>query len=499
MTVNQALEKLDALQRRSIAYEHAQGILYYDGVTTAPTGTAANRGETMGVLSEEYYKITTGEETGNILDFLFEHSDELDEAQRRIVELMRKSFVEMRAIPMDEYVAFQKLLNESESVWHTAKAENNYPMFMPYIDRIVDSLRRIAGYVAPGKNAYDYWLSNFEDGLDTKTCDAFFDTLKKGIMPLVKKVAAAEQIDASCLKGDFPIENQRKLSEYLMKLIGLDLTHVGIGETEHPFTTAFTKYDVRITTNYHEDDFSSSMFSVIHEGGHALYDSNPDDKYAYTCLGSGVSMGIHESQSRFYENLLGRSHAFVTALAPKLRELFPSLADTSDETLYRAFNKSMPSLIRTEADELTYCLHVMVRYQLEKQLFDGSLTAADLPAAWNALYKEYLGIDVPDDRRGVLQDSHWSGGMFGYFPSYALGSAYGAQLLNKMKETIDVDKLMAEGDFAPVNEWLRDRIWRHGSLKKPGKLFAGAAEAEFDPQYYVDYLTEKYSALYGLN
>ncbi len=493
MTIEEGLNKLDTLQRKLCAYNHAAGLIYYDGATTAPKGSAANRGESLAILGEETYKLSTGEETGALLDFLYENRASLDEAHNRMVELMRKSLVELRAIPMDEYTAYQRLVTESEDVWHTAKETNNYAIFAPYIDKIIAALKKQAAYIAPDKDPYDYWLNNYEEGLDRKTCDQFFETLRARLMPLVKAVCDAEPVDDSCLHGDFPIEKQRELSDYLMALIGLDRAHCGIGETEHPFTTSFTKYDARITTRYERENFASSMYSVIHEGGHALYDTHPADEIAYTVLGGGVSMGIHESQSRFYENLLGRSRAFIGHVAPKLRELFPNLNDVDDETLYKAINKSQPSLIRTEADELTYCLHVMVRYELEKKLFSGELTAKDLPAAWNALYKEYLGIDVPTDREGVLQDSHWSGGSFGYFPSYALGSAYGAQLLEKMKETVDVDACLEKGDFAPINAWLEDKIWRFGSLYKPGELFEKAAGAKFNPDYYVNYLTEKYS------
>ena len=493
MTIEEGLKKLDALQRKLCAYNHAAGLIYYDGATTAPKGSAANRGESLAILGEETYKLSTGEETGALLDFLYENRAALDEAHNRMVELMRKSLVELRAIPMDEYTAYQRLVTESEDVWHTAKETNNYAIFAPYIDKIVAALKKQAGYIAPDKDPYDHWLNTYEEGLDRNTCDQFFETLRARLMPLVKAVCDAQPADDHCLHGDFPIEKQRELSDYLMNLIGLDRAHCGIGETEHPFTTSFTKYDARITTRYERENFASSMYSVIHEGGHALYDTHPADEFAYTVLGGGVSMGIHESQSRFYENLLGRSRAFIGHVAPRLRALFPSLNGVDDETLYRAINKSQPSLIRTEADELTYCLHVMVRYELEKKLFSGELTAKDLPAAWNALYKEYLGVDVPSDREGVLQDSHWSGGAFGYFPSYALGSAYGAQLLEKMKETIDVNACLEKGDFAPINAWLEDKIWRFGSLYKPGELFEKAAGAKFNPDYYVNYLTEKYS------
>ena len=209
-------------------------------------------------------------------------------------------------------------------------------------------------------------------------------------------------------------------------------------------------------------------------------------------------MSIHESQSRFYENIIGRSRGYIRLIAPKLRELFPQLANVNDEALYLAINKSTPSLIRTEADELTYCLHILIRYELEQQLFDGTLSVQDLPRAWNDLYKEYLGIDVPTDREGVLQDMHWSGGLFAYFPSYALGSAYGAQMLHVMKQTVDVEGALKSGDLSPINGWLEKNIWQYGGLYDPGELLQKALGEPFDPMYYVNYLKNKYSELYQL-
>ena len=284
-----------------------------------------------------------------------------------------------------------------------------------------------------------------------------------------------------------------------MEVMGLDRNYCGIAETEHPFTTNFNNKDVRITTHYYENDLVSSMYSVIHEGGHALYELGADDCYNFTVLQGGVSMGIHESQSRFYENIIGRSHAFIHAIFPKVKELFPEqLADVDEAMFYRAVNKAQPSLIRTAADELTYANHIMIRYELEKQLIGGTLEVKDVPAAWNRLYKEYLGVDVPNDTMGCLQDTHWAGGMIGYFPSYALGSAYGAQMLVKMQEDLgDVYTDVAKGDLSKVTAWLKEHIHCHASFKKPGALFEEVC-GKFDATYYTDYLTKKFTELYNL-
>ncbi|MBR5721068.1 MAG: carboxypeptidase M32, partial [Clostridia bacterium] len=254
-----------------------------------------------------------------------------------------------------------------------------------------------------------------------------------------------------------------------------------------------------ITTNYEEDNFISNMYSVIHEGGHALYELNLGDELIGTALASGTSMSVHETQSRFFENILGRSRGFVSYLFPVMRRYFPEqMKNYTEEDLYKAVNLVVPSLIRTEADEVTYCLHIMIRYNLEKRLMHGELQVKDLPSEWNRLYKEYLGIDVPNDREGVLQDSHWSGGLIGYFPSYALGSAYGAQFLRKMQEEINIDECLEKGDFAPINEWNRERIWKYGQLKKPQDILKDVFGEQFDPIIYTEYLENKYTDLYGL-
>lgn len=498
MDLQNALQKLDQLQRKQLAYGHAMGLISFDGATVAPSGTAANRAETLGILSEEMYKLTTSEETVQLLDELYAVREELDAKHRRIVEMMHKDIEDMRKIPMEEYIAYQKLCVESEDIWHKAKETNDFPLFAPYLEKLIETTKRITHYTSPDKQVYDALLDQYEKGLNRETCNRFFRELREGIVPLLHKIAQKPQVDDSFLHGSFPLDRQRALSDYLMQVIGIDRAHCGIAETEHPFTTGFTKYDVRITTHYYEEDFASSMYSVIHEGGHALYDLHPADELAYTVLGGGVSMGIHESQSRFYENIIGRSAPFIALIAPKLRELFPALESVDNDALYKAFNKAQPSLVRVEADELSYCLHIMVRYELEQMLFDGQLTVADLPAAWNRLYKEYLGVDVPNDTLGVLQDTHWSGGMFGYFPSYALGSAYGAQMLKKMKETLDVDSIIAGGDLSPINAWLEENVWKHGGMYEPGKLLENIFGEAFDPNCYIQYLTEKFSAIYNL-
>ena len=498
-SVEQAVAALKHHQEVMAAYNHALGVLYLDATTAAPSDTWEGRGKTMEIMSRITYDLETKPENGELLTYLESHLGELDDQTRREVEVMRKGYDQIHRIPGEEYVAYSVLVNDAEAVWEKAKNENDFAAFAPYLEKIVGYNRKFAGYYNPQMAPYDALLNEYEEGLNTATLDAFFAQLRETIVPLIEKIKAVPQIEDGFLFKHYPVEVQRKFSDYLMEVMGMDRSHCGIAETEHPYTTNFNNKDVRITTHYYEDNLVSSMFSVIHEGGHALYELGTDDKYNYTALSGGVSMGIHESQSRFYENIIGRSRAFVNAIFPRVKEFFPEQLEGVDaEQFYRAINKAQPSLIRTEADELTYCLHVMVRYEIEKQLIGGTLEIADVPKEWNRLYKQYLGVDVPSDREGCLQDSHWAGGMLGYFPSYALGSAYGPQMLKVMEEELgDIWTDVANGDLSKVTAWLKENIHRHASFVKPGQLFERVC-GKFDAKYYTDYLTKKYTELYNL-
>lgn len=498
-SLEQAIHAMDKFQQTKAAYDHAMGVLYLDATTVAPSDTWEGRGKTMEVLSGICYALETSPDVNEWLTYLEANTEKLSCIQKRQMEVIRKNYDKIHRIPAEEYVAFTVLQNDAQNVWQKAKNDNDFASFAPYLEKIVEYNRKFAGYYNPELPVYDALLNEFEEGLTMQTLNVFFSQLRSTIVPLISAIQKKEQIDDSFLYRHYPVEIQRVFSDYLMDVMGMDRSHCTIAETEHPYTTNFNNKDVRITTHYYEDNLVSSMFSVIHEGGHGLYELGADDCYNHTALAGGVSMGMHESQSRFYENILGRSEAFVHAIFPKITELFPEqMSDVTEEMFYKAINKAQPSLIRVDADELTYCLHIMVRYEIEKQLMAGTLKVMDVPAEWNRLYKEYLGIDVPNDREGCLQDGHWSGGSIGYFPSYALGSAYGPQILRKMEEELgNFWADVAQGNFAGVNGWLREKIHRHASFVKPGELFERVC-GQFNAKYYTDYLTEKYTKLYQL-
>ena len=494
-----ALEQLRKLEKTYSAYAHAMGVLELDSATAAPAESWEGRGVTLGVLSELMYNLVADPQNGDLIAYLKDHEAELDPQARRELEVMEKNYEQLHRIPAEEYVAYNVLLNDAQANWEMAKNADNFELFEPYLEKIVEYNRKFAGYYNADLPPYDALLNEYEEGINMEILDTLFANLRGIIVPLVEKIMVRNVEVPAFLQKCYPVAKQREFSDYLMEAMGIDRRHCGIAESEHPFTTNFNNMDVRITTHYHEDNLLSSMFSVIHEGGHALYELGADSKYNHTMLSGGISMGIHESQSRFYENFIGRSLPFIRYIFPKVKELFPEQMEAvTAEDFYAAVNSVQTSLIRTEADELTYCLHIMVRYEIEKKLIDGSLAVKDVPAEWNRLYKEYLGLDVPSNAMGCLQDIHWSGGSIGYFPSYALGSAYAAQMLCIMERELgDIWEDVGRGDLSTVTRWLKEHIHQHASFKKPGVLFADAC-GKFDANYYIDYLTQKYTKIYNL-
>ena len=499
MTLAEAAEKLNELEKAFYALGHAQSILYTDGDTVAPKNSWKGRGMALAYLSELLYKQMVNPETGEVLETILQHKEEVPETTFRQAEVMKEGYDDLHVLPMEEFIAYQELTNESSAVWHDAKVNSDWNSFAPYLEKILANRRRYAALKAPEKPAYDVLLDLYEKGATEASLDPFFRVLREELSPVIKEVAAREKPIPAFMKGPWPVSLQREFSGKIMALEGIDPLNCTLGETEHPFTNNTNKWDVRITTHYYEEDPFFSMYSVIHEGGHALYELDIRDDLQFTCLAAGVTMGVHESQSRFYENLIGRSRAFCTPLLKIMKEVFPDqMKDVTEEELYSTINLSKPTLIRTEADELTYPLHVMIRYELEKAMVAGDLKVADIPGEWNKMYKDVLGIDVPDDRRGCLQDSHWSFGGIGYFPSYALGSAYGAQMLGQMEKDVDVWDTVAKGDLKPVTAWLTEKVHQYGSLKKPQDLLPAAMGGPLDATVYTGYLKKKFGELYHL-
>ena len=496
--MSETIQKLRALEKRMFAYQYAMSLIETDEATVAPSGGEEGRGEALEILSSALYDLIAGDDLPRLLHAA--EQEDLDEQSAAEVRELRRQNDQLTKVPAAEYAAGTRLMANSRVAWHKAKQANDFSLFAPWLEKLVDNRRRWADYFMPGQDALATWLDQNQEGLTVAETDRFFASLREAIVPLLRRIQSegtAPRTDF--LQGTWPLEKQKELSAYVMEVMHLDPAHCALSETEHPFTQELYNDDVRITTHYYVNDMISNLFSVIHEGGHALYELHVDSALRYTAVTGGSSIGLHESQSRLFENYVGRSREFLSFLWPKLLELFPeNLAGVTCEEFYRAVNRVEPSLIRTEADELTYSLHVMVRYELEKQLLNGTLSVSDLPAAWNRLYKEYLGVDVPNDTVGVLQDVHWSQGSFGYFPGYALGTAYAAQMVAQMKQHLDFAGCCAKGDLQPILDYQTEALWKYGKLRTPDVLIRQACGGEFDPSYFVRYLEEKYTDIYQL-
>ncbi|KOS02322.1 carboxypeptidase M32 [Paenibacillus polymyxa] len=502
----QTLDQLTALKElahKISSYGEAVGLLHWDLRTGAPRKGVDIRSETLGMLSTEMFKLMISDEMGQLLQFFAveDKLKQLEDNDRRLVEECRKNYELNRSVPADRYREYSILAAQAESKWEDAKEHSDFAGFEPYLSKIVDMKREFIGYWGVKDTEYDTLLDQYEPGMTVEKLDAVFDRLKKRLVPLLSKIqASSNQPDKSFLDGVFDVKQQEKFSLFILGQMGYDFDAGRLDESVHPFATGLNPGDVRITTHYLQDDVTSAIFSSLHEGGHALYEQNIAPELAGSLLSGGTSMGIHESQSRLWENKIGRSRAFWDRYYNDLQKHFPDrLAKVTAEQFYPAVNRVENSLIRIEADELTYNLHIIIRYEIEKMLFNEKLDVKRLPEVWNAKYKEYLGLVPPNDGLGVLQDVHWSGGDFGYFASYSLGNMYAAQILATLrKELPNLDELIAAGELEPIKQWLTERIYRYGKSRTPSELIVAISGEELNPDYLADYLEEKYTSIYKL-
>lgn len=499
--MNQDFEKLQMYLDKQAALQTAMVLLEWDNETLAPEEAIEKTANMIGILSEESFRCVVNEEVKGLMAKLKE-ADDLSDKEAAIVRTLRKELDKLEKISPEEQREYSELVSKGQMAWQKAKAENDFEAFAPYLEKTVETLKRWNGYQKKeGQALYDVSLYEYEEGFGIKELDVFFGKQKEVIVPLLAKVQQSKaQIDTDFVFRQYEPEKQKEFNRWLAAYLGFDFKKGVIAESEHPFTTNLHNSDVRITTHYYPDNLLSAIFSTIHETGHALYEMHVPDELTQTPVGGGASCGMHESQSRMYENMIGRSHAFWEPIFGKLKETFPEqLADVDLDAFVRATNSVKADLIRTESDELTYCLHIMVRYEAEKKLFEEDYPVSELPKLWNELYKEYLGVEPADNREGVLQDVHWAGGMFGYFPSYALGNAFAAQIYHTMSEQMDVSGLLRDGQLDKIADWLRDNVHKYGASKNAAEILQLATGESFNPDYYIQYLEEKYSALYQLD
>ena len=500
--MNRLYQKLLPYIEKNSAYDTALTLLSWDTETLAPPDAGALTAKAVGILSEEAYHVFVNDEVISLVEQLSTEKEikTLSDTERSIVRHIKRTYDRLSHIPPEEYREYAEFCATAQQIYCHAKQTGNFSEYAPVLEKMIAYTKRFTAYRAKkGEKIYDLLLEEYEPGFTIKVLDQFFAHLKEELVPLIRKVCRHnDKIDKSYNYRSFPIGKQKKLCNFLAGYIGFDFNRGVISETEHPFTTGLHNHDVRITNHYYKNNLESAIFSVIHEGGHAIYEMGIDDTLTQTPAAM-ITMGMHESQSRFYENLIGRSEAFWAPVYPKLQKMFgTTLSDVSLDRFIHGINKAEPSLIRTEADELTYSLHVMIRYELEKMIFNDECEVSELPKLWNQKYEEYLGVTPQNDTEGILQDIHWAMGSFGYFPSYALGTAIASQIYAFMEKKLPVEDLLRQGKLSEIREFLREHVHQYGSVYDANTLLVRMTGEEFNPDYYIDYLKEKYTRLYQL-
>lgn len=502
-TYKKLIEKFKNL----IVFQSAESIIRWDMETMMPPRAIHLRSQQLALLSRIEHNMGTDPEIGKLLKQIKQNPEysKLNSVQKRNVYLIKKYFDEETKLPEELVAEIARQQAISIAAWKKAKASKNFAMFKTELEKTVELKKKAAEILMEVKETatpYDALIDIFEPKMTTKTITKVFDELKTGLVTLLKKCASAKkQSDANILKRKVSIDAQRRIAKTLAETVGYDVTSKEAGgridETEHPFTTGYYD-DVRITTHYYEDMFASSVFSVLHEAGHAIYEQGLKQEWMYQPVGGGCSSGFHESQARFIENMIGRSREFWIYFLPKLREIASkTFADVELNKFVHAINQVKPSKIRIEADEVTYCLHIIIRFNIERDLFAGKIEVKDLPEIWNQSYEEYLGIKVENDSEGVMQDTHWASSLFGYFPSYALGNIYCGQLLAKMEKDLPNWRRQIEtGKFTLIKDWLIKNVHSYGNLYDPSDLIKKITGKELTVEPYLHYLNEKYSKLY---
>lgn len=489
-----AYEKLQDQWKRIWAIKAAVNLFDWDVQTQEPARAGRVSAAISAELADCLRAAVVNPENRRLLQEL--KDGVTDPVQQANIRRMQRLYEDMDAVSSEENRALSELAAEAVSCWQQARKKDDYEEFCPILEKLIEAQKHVAAARRKaGESLYDTMLDGYEEGYTQKRLDSFFRTLKKELGPLLQEVISrGDTVPDGFLYQYYPIEKQREFARFLAKYIGFSFERGCMGESEHPFTVAIHNKDVRISDHYYEGALEPGIFSVIHEAGHGIYEQDIEDSVAGTVCGVDLSMGVHESQSRFYENIIGRSLSFWTPLYGKLQSAFPGqLGQVSLQQFVCAVNRVKPGPVRTEADELTYSFHIMIRYELEKRLIDGDIRPRELPKLWKELYQKYLGVSPGSMVEGVLQDIHWAQGSFGYFPSYALGNAMAAQLYHQMCRELDVEELLVRGRLSVIREYLKERVHRFGRQKSMDQILKDATNETLEPKYYIDYLKEKYA------
>jgi len=500
--MEQELQQLRQILSEIADLNAASAVLNWDQLVNMPPGAAQDRGEQIATLENVIHQKATNDELGQLLDNLGAQRASLDpnSDEARLIKVAKRNFDKQKKVPAEFVTEFSRVTTVAQSIWEKAKTQSDFQLFQPYLEKIVRMRQQYAEFFQPYDHIYDPLLDDFEPGMKTAEVQEIFQALRPKQVKLIKEIGQKKQVDRSFLLVDYPEAQQLDFGEMVISEFGYDWEHGRQDKSAHPFTTSFGVNDVRITTRLKKNYLPTAMFGTFHECGHALYEQGVAKSLNRTPLADGASMAVHESQSRMFENLIGRSYPFWKHYFPKLKEFFSSqLGNISLDQFYKGVNAVEPSLIRVEADEATYNLHIMLRLEMEISLMEGSLSVSDAPRVWNEKFEEYLGIRPENDAQGILQDVHWSFGGFGYFSTYALGNLVSAQLWKKMVEDIGkVDAQIEKADFNPILGWLRENIHQHGAKFEPQELVKKVTGSKITLEPFLAYLQEKYGAIYNI-
>lgn len=476
-------------------------LLGWDEETKMPPAGAEARAEQRATVDKIAHELLVAPELGELLEELrsFEQEHDHDSFEASVIRIARHDHEKAVRVPAELRAELTRASSLGYRIWLHAREEQDYSILLPRLEKTLELRRQYIDCFEPKVDLYDVVLDDFEPGMKTAEVEPIFDQLKAQLVPMIRAVAELGPVDDSCLRGHFPVAAQRAMALEILGRWGMDDQSFRLDDTVHPFATSLAPTDIRLTTNFHEDSVEG-ILSCMHEFGHGIYERQVDPAYTRTPLADGVSSAFHESQSRLWENLVGRNRATWSFFYPRVQEVFPDhFAGVPLDTFHRALNKVEPTLRRVDADEVTYCLHIILRFELERDVLSGAVELRDLPAAFNAKMSDYLGLQPPDDTQGVMQDVHWSELQFGYFPTYALGNVVSVQLWERAEADLgDLGEQFERGEFEPLREWLREHVHRFGRALEPKELLQRAVGGGMDPGPYLGYLDRKLEELYGI-
>lgn len=491
----QELKEINLLQQ-------ALGILDWDIQTGMPEKASNERSEVNSYLYSIYFLKKIGPKIKEAIHYFSEHPTELSETGKVIFEKVKEDYELEYKVPEELMTALTAATSSAQVQWQKSRETKKFADFQPALTKNIELTKMLIPYWKQEEATdYDVLLNQYEPGMTVEILDRVFDQLKAGILTIrqtLKEKGTAPRTDF--LSRKMTKTQQKKFVVGVIEQLGYDFSRGRLDDTIHPFMLGINHNDARITTRWNEHDFQMAVFGVIHEAGHGMYEQDIDEKYAYTPIYQGTSMGIHESQSLFNEIIIGSNRNFWKKQYPFFQECAEgTFDDISFDDFYRSLKKTQSSLIRIEADSLTYPLHIIIRYEIEKMIFNEGVAIEELPEIWNDKYEEYLGVRPENDVEGILQDVHWSGASFGYFPSYALGYMYAAQLLHAMEKEQSIDEILASDDYSPIKKWMKEHIHQYGASRKPTQLIQDATNEGLNPQYLIDYMEKIYFSVYQVD